>query len=106
MTYQALLMAFRPYACFTPRLDKLSVLQSYIDFEINSQERLRARELYERLLERTSHVKVWLSYASFEAESLPIDEDEDEEQQALASTSGAESPSNREAKARRYELLV
>ena len=78
-----------------------SVLQSYIDFEINSQERLRARELYERLLERTSHVKVWLSYASFEAEPLPIDEDEDQEQQALASTSGAESPSNREAKARR-----
>ena len=77
------------------------MLQSYIDFEINSQERLRAKELYERLLERTSHVKVWLSYASFEAEPLPIDEDEDEEQQVLATTSGAESFSNREAKARR-----
>ncbi len=77
--------------------------QSYIDFEINSQERIRARELYERLLERTSHVKIWLSYASFEAEPLPVDEEEEEEQQqALASTSGAESPLNREAKARRF----
>jgi crooked neck len=32
--------------------------QAYIDFEAGEGERLRARELYERLLERTSHVKV------------------------------------------------
>lgn len=30
-------------------------------------ERERVRTLYERLLERTSHVKVWLSFAQYEA---------------------------------------
>lgn len=29
----------------------------------------RVRELYERLLDRTKHVKVWISYATFEANS-------------------------------------
>lgn len=28
---------------------------------------LKVRELYERLLDRTQHVKVWASYAAFEA---------------------------------------
>ena len=64
------------------------------------RERERARELYERLLERTSHVKVWLSYASFEADPLPVDEDDEEEPQV--STLQAESAGSREAKARRY----
>ena len=34
------------------------VLQAYIDFEIAEGERERTRALYERLLERTRHVKV------------------------------------------------
>jgi len=41
----------------------------YIDFEIslNTKDALqRARELYGRLLERTDHVKVWISFAKFE----------------------------------------
>jgi hypothetical protein len=32
--------------------------QAYIDFEAGEGERERTRHLYERLLERTSHVKV------------------------------------------------
>lgn len=50
-----------------PRLDMPELLwKAYIDFEISQDEPENARQLYERLLERTSHVKVWLSYAKFE----------------------------------------
>lgn len=50
-----------------PRLDMPELLwKSYIDFEISQEEPDNARQLYERLLDRTSHVKVWLSYAKFE----------------------------------------
>lgn len=44
--------------------------KAYIDFEIAQGERERARALYERLLERTKHVKVWMSFAKFEATPL------------------------------------
>jgi len=40
--------------------------KSYIDFEIEEQETDKTRLLYERLLERTKHVKVWISYATLE----------------------------------------
>lgn len=50
-----------------PRLDMPEVIwKSYIDFEIEQEEYDKARQLYERLLERTQHVKVWISYAQFE----------------------------------------
>ncbi|GFT23485.1 crooked neck-like protein 1 [Nephila pilipes] len=50
-----------------PRLDMPEVIwKAYIDFEIEREEFDRARELYERLLEKTQHVKVWISYARFE----------------------------------------
>lgn len=50
-----------------PKLDMPELLwKAYIDFEIAQEEPENARQLYERLLERTSHVKVWLSYAKFE----------------------------------------
>ncbi|OWR45684.1 crooked neck like protein [Danaus plexippus plexippus] len=50
-----------------PRLDMPELLwKSYIDFEVAQSETDKARQLYERLLERTVHVKVWLSYAKFE----------------------------------------
>ena len=42
--------------------------KSYIDFEIAQGDWERTRSLYERLLERTTHVKVWISYARFEAD--------------------------------------
>ncbi|XP_070577296.1 crooked neck-like protein 1 [Ptychodera flava] len=51
-----------------PKLDMPEVLwKAYIDFEIEQEEYDRTRELYDRLLERTQHVKVWISYAQFEA---------------------------------------
>ncbi|CAB4025163.1 crooked neck 1 [Paramuricea clavata] len=40
--------------------------KAYIDFEISQEEFQKTRDLYERLLERTQHVKVWISYAQFE----------------------------------------
>jgi crooked neck len=52
-------------------LDMPEVLwKGYIDFEIEEGEAGHARKLYERLLERTSHVKVWISYAQFEATEI------------------------------------
>ena len=36
--------------------------------EIALDEKERVRELYRRLIERSKHVKVWLSQAKFEAE--------------------------------------
>merc|ERR1711902_341581 len=40
--------------------------KAYIDFECEQEETDRARDLYRRLLIKTQHVKVWLSYAQFE----------------------------------------
>jgi len=48
-------------------LDKPELLwKSYIDFEISQKDFEKTRLLYERLLERTSHVKVLISFAKFE----------------------------------------
>lgn len=41
-----------------------AIWKAYIDFEEPPQ----ARALYEQLLKRTKHVKVWVSYARFESE--------------------------------------
>lgn len=50
-------------------LDMPEVLwKAYIDFEIAEAEPDHARRLYARLLQRSSHVKVWISYAQFELE--------------------------------------
>lgn len=46
--------------------------KAYIDFEISEGQRARTRELYKRLLIRTGHVKVWMSYAQFESTPLPL----------------------------------
>ncbi|CAJ1927837.1 unnamed protein product [Cylindrotheca closterium] len=54
-----------------PTLDMPEVLwKGYIDFEINEGEGDHARKLYERLLEKTSHVKVWISFGQFEASEI------------------------------------
>ena len=45
-------------------------MQAYIDFEIAEGEFERTRALYERLLDRTKHLKVWISYAKFEASAM------------------------------------
>lgn len=62
-----------------PRLDMPELLwKAYIDFEVSQGESELARQLYERLLERTHHVKVWMSYAKFELTSRDTtDEDAD-----------------------------
>ena len=59
----------------------LYLYQAYIEFEISEGEHDRTRELYERLLDRTKHLKVWVSYAKFEA-TVPLDDgivDEEDE---------------------------
>lgn len=49
------------------RLDMPEVVwKAFIDFEIDSENFENARNLFERLLERTQHVKVWISFARFE----------------------------------------
>ncbi|KAL3944700.1 MAG: hypothetical protein SGBAC_001215 [Bacillariaceae sp.] len=54
-----------------PALDMPEVLwKGYIDFEIDEGEGDHARKLYERLLEKTSHVKVWISFGQFEASEI------------------------------------
>lgn len=52
-------------------LDQPEVLwKGFIDFEIAEGEGDNARSLFERLLEKTSHVKVWISFATFEASPI------------------------------------
>lgn len=56
-----------------PALDMPELLwKEYIDFEISESEFQRTRELYERLLDRTKHLKVWMSYAQFEASAMDV----------------------------------
>jgi len=51
-----------------PSLDMPEVVwKAFIDFEIDTGELDNARQLYEALLGRTQHLKVWMSYAAFEA---------------------------------------
>ncbi|KAJ2352195.1 NineTeen Complex (NTC) component, partial [Coemansia sp. RSA 2611] len=50
-----------------PTLDMPEVLwKAYIDFEYDQGDYAKTRELYERLLTLTDHVKVWISLARFE----------------------------------------
>lgn len=42
------------------------VWKAYIDFEEEEGEYEKTRQLYERLLQKTDHVKVWISWAQFE----------------------------------------
>nr|XP_010927962.1 pre-mRNA-splicing factor clf1-like [Elaeis guineensis] len=47
----------------------------YIDFEISGGEYERIKQLYERQLDRTKHLKVWISYARFETSAGIKDEE-------------------------------
>jgi crooked neck len=50
-----------------PQLDMPELVwKSYIDFEEEEGQYERTRQLYERLLQKTDHVKVWISWAQFE----------------------------------------
>ncbi|KAK0587430.1 hypothetical protein LWI29_022708 [Acer saccharum] len=48
--------------------------KAYIEFEKSEGERERTRALYERLLDRTKNLKVWISYAKIKA----FDSEEDD----------------------------
>lgn len=52
--------------------------KSYIDFEEESMEFDRTRQLFVRLLQKTDHVKVWISYAHFEINADEGAEEDDE----------------------------
>jgi len=73
-----------------PALDMPEALwKAYIDAEIGDANRPGARALYERLLERTQHVKVWLSFAAFEAAPLPLPSTGDDAADAAAEEEAA-----------------
>ncbi|CAO3653549.1 unnamed protein product [Cunninghamella echinulata] len=62
-----------------PVLDMPELLwKAYIDFEIEEKEYEKTRDLYQRLLERTEHVKVFISFAQFELSVPNENEDKDE----------------------------
>ncbi|KAJ3191142.1 Crooked neck-like protein 1 [Irineochytrium annulatum] len=78
-----------------PLLDMPEVLwKGYIDFETGEGEWAKARDLYERLLERTEHVKVWIAFANFEL----MAEDNGE-------TPAARAPKSRSLFERAYNVL-
>ncbi|KND90355.1 Pre-mRNA-splicing factor clf1, partial [Tolypocladium ophioglossoides CBS 100239] len=80
-----------------PQLDMPELLwKAYIDFEEEEGEYKRTRELYERLLDKTDHVKVWISYAHFEINISEDDQQEEEQEREQQ----AEPPVSDEAKAR------
>jgi crooked neck len=54
--------------------------KAYIDLEVEEGERERARTLYERLLDRSGHVKVWIAYALFEGANIGAGAGDEEEQ--------------------------
>ena len=57
-----------------PLLDTPELLwKFYIDFELSLNEYDNARSLYRRLLDRTKHTKVWLSFAEFEQSLGKVD---------------------------------
>lgn len=91
-----------------PELDMPEALwKAFIDFEIAEGNRENGRGLYERLLERTQHVKVWLSYARFEATPLAALVAEEKNGEILSVDSlleDGEDASEREERARKvYE---
>lgn len=45
------------------------IWKSYIDFEKEQGNTQKVRELYERLLEKSEHIKIWQNYAQFEMQS-------------------------------------
>lgn len=64
--------------------------KAYIDFEEEEGEWENTRSLYERLLEKTDHVKVWISYAHFEINVPDDDEDIDEDEEKPVSEAAKE----------------
>ncbi|KAK3394558.1 hypothetical protein B0H63DRAFT_461268 [Podospora didyma] len=101
-----------------PILDMPEVVwKAYIDFEEEEGEYEKTRELYERLLEKADHPKVWISYAQFEI-NIPEDDggaEEDEEERPVSDEAkvrarkvferALKSMKDRDLKAERVSLL-
>jgi crooked neck len=82
-----------------PTLDMPELVwKAYIDFEEYEGEYERTRLLYERLLQKTDHVKVWINYARFEI-NIPEEEEEGEEEEE------EERPVSEEAKRRARKIF-
>ncbi|KAK3651238.1 NineTeen Complex (NTC) component [Elasticomyces elasticus] len=83
--------------------------KAYIDFEEDAAEEPedyeRPRKLYERLLAKTEHVKVWISYAQFEL-NVPNPDAPDSEAVAPASIAKARSVFERAHKLYKDRSLV
>ncbi|KAI9676245.1 MAG: NineTeen Complex (NTC) component [Trizodia sp. TS-e1964] len=73
--------------------------KAYIDFEEEEGEYERTRQLYERLLKKTDHVKVWISYAHFEI-NIPEDDDEEDVE------GGGDKPISEAAKSRARAIFT
>jgi crooked neck len=82
------------------QLDQPEILwKSYIDFETEEGERGRCRALYERLLDRTQHVKVWISYAQFELRAMAVNNDDDDDDDDVEDEEAARRAAQRRAEA-------
>ncbi|KAL2154073.1 hypothetical protein VTH82DRAFT_2749 [Thermothelomyces myriococcoides] len=92
-----------------PILDMPEVVwKAYIDFEEEEGEYERTRALYERLLEKANHPKVWISYAQFEINIPEPDEEgegEGEEEEEEEEEDAEERPVSEEAKARARKVF-
>ncbi|XP_022335199.2 crooked neck-like protein 1 [Crassostrea virginica] len=87
------------------RLDMPEVLwKAYIDFQIELEEYDKTRALYRRLLERTQHVKVWISYANFEL-SIQSENGENVKNARKVYSDGNKSLKNNNVKEERLMLL-
>ena len=99
-----------------PTLDMPELVwKAYIDFEEYEGEYERARDLYERLLRKTDHVKVWINYARFEVNVPESEEDEGDEDRPVSEEAKARARKvfqrahdvfkNKELKEERVDLL-
>jgi crooked neck len=73
------------FAVDEPQLDMPELVwKAYIDFEEEEGECEKTRELYERLLAKTNHVKVWTSWVQFELGVPDSEEDVTEEDRPIS----------------------
>ncbi|KAK3336521.1 hypothetical protein B0T19DRAFT_471590 [Cercophora scortea] len=89
-----------------PVLDMPEVVwKSYIDFEEEEGEYEKTRELYERLLEKADHPKVWISFAQFEINIPEAEEEGGVDGQEEGEDEAEDRPVSEEAKARARKIF-
>ncbi|EME89236.1 uncharacterized protein MYCFIDRAFT_128265 [Pseudocercospora fijiensis CIRAD86] len=82
------------------------VWKAYIDFEEEEGAYDKTRDLYERLLQKTEHVKVWISYAHFELNVPDAEEVSEEATVSEAAKTRARKTFERAHKLYRDQALV